>query len=190
MGNLFWTLTPQMLVLGLSFPKFKRDKKRSLVTLVRLSVQLKTCEKRYCVTRRELLAIVRVCKHFHHYLYGQEFKIRTDHGSSRWLLKFKNPEGQIARWIETLSSYQFLIEHRAGRSHQNADALSRRPCIGDYCKHCLKIEDMFCPVTDETSGIQVLAIQGNNSNPSTHSQPENDSTCNTTQNDILYTNYK
>ena len=141
-------------------------------------------EKRYCVTRRELLAIVQACKHFHHYLYGQEFKIRTDHGSLRWLLKFKNPEGQIARWIETLSSYQFLIEHRAGRSHQNADALSRRPCIGDDCKHCLKVEDRFCPVTEGTSGTQVLAIQGNNSNPSTHCQPENDSTCNTTQNDI------
>ena len=28
------------------------------------------------------------------------------------------------------------IEHRAGTSHSNADSLSRRPCLGDMCRHC------------------------------------------------------
>lgn len=91
-------------------------------------------ERRYCVTRRELLAIVKSIKNFHHYLYGRPFKVRTDHGSLTWLLNFKNPEGQIARWFELLSQYEFKVEHRAGRSHSNADALSRRPCPLD-CKH-------------------------------------------------------
>ena len=95
-----------------------------------------SAERRYCVTRRELLAVVQSIKHFHHYLYGQTFKVRTDHGALRWLLNFKNPEGQIARWLESLSSYQFVIEHRAGRSHSNADALSRRPCEELDCRHC------------------------------------------------------
>ena len=58
-------------------------------------------EKNYCVTRRELLAIVLAVKHFHHYLYGHPFLIRSDHGSLRGLLNFKTPEGQLARWIET-----------------------------------------------------------------------------------------
>lgn len=40
-------------------------------------------KRRYCVTRRELLAIVSSVKHFHHYLYGKPF---TDHGSLTWLL--------------------------------------------------------------------------------------------------------
>lgn len=43
-------------------------------------------------------------------------------------MKFKDPEGQVARWIEVLSSYQMTIEHRQGRSHGNADGLSRIPC--------------------------------------------------------------
>ena len=109
-------------------------------------------ERKYCVTRRELLAIILSVKHFHHYLYGQRFKIRTDHGSLRWLLQFKNPEGQIARWLETLASYQFTIEHRAGRSHGNADALSRRPCSNSDsdCKHCAKAEAGFSPETVKT----------------------------------------
>ncbi|GFX29993.1 retrovirus-related Pol polyprotein from transposon 297 [Trichonephila clavipes] len=38
-------------------------------------------ERNYCVTRKELLAIVKAIEHFHHYLYGQKFLLRTDHAS-------------------------------------------------------------------------------------------------------------
>ncbi|KAK3102810.1 hypothetical protein FSP39_014067 [Pinctada imbricata] len=85
-------------------------------------------ERRYCVTRRELLAIVFFVTQFRHYLYGRKFKIRTIHGSLKWLLRFKNPEGQLARWLEVLSTYDMDIEHRPGQQHRNADALSRIPC--------------------------------------------------------------
>ena len=67
-------------------------------------------------------------KYFRNYLYGHEFTARTDHGSLRWLANFKDPEGQLARWLETLSSYSMKIEHRPGRLHRNADGLSRIPC--------------------------------------------------------------
>jgi transposase InsO family protein len=43
-------------------------------------------------------------------------------------MNFKNPEGQIARWLETLSSYNMTIKHRPGKLHRNADAVSRIPC--------------------------------------------------------------
>ena len=92
------------------------------------SKTLSRSERNYCVTRRELLAIVKGVKHFHHYLYGCKFLIRTDHGSLTWLFNFKEPEGQIARWLQLLSTYDFTIQHRPGSSHKNADALSRRPC--------------------------------------------------------------
>ena len=101
---------------------------------------LSKSERNYCVTRRELLAVVEAIKHFHKYLYGQEFSLRTDHSALQWLLHFKDPEGQIARWLERLQSYDFKIEHRKGRIHGNADALSRRPCPSD-CKHCKKMEE-------------------------------------------------
>ena len=85
-------------------------------------------ERKYCVTRKELLAVVHFVKYFRHYLYGKRFKVRTDHGSLRWLLNFKNPEGQLARWIEVLSTYDMEIQHRPGTQHKNADALSRHSC--------------------------------------------------------------
>ena len=86
-------------------------------------------ERRYCVTRKELLAVVYFTKHFRPYLLGRHFLLRTDHGSLMWLQNFKEPEGQLARWLEKLQEFDFEIVHRRGRKHTNADALSRLPCI-------------------------------------------------------------
>ena len=54
--------------------------------------------------------------------------LRTDHASLRWIRNFKEPEGQLARWIEVLDTYDFTLEHRPGVKHGNADAMSRGPC--------------------------------------------------------------
>ena len=128
-------------------------------------------ERNYCVTRRELLAVVKSVQHFHHYLYGRQFTVRTDHAALKWLLNFRNPEGQIARWIERLQYYNFQIEHRPGAKHGNADALSRRPCLADSCKHCNNLEakeqssgDNFtmeedCPTTDAPKAVRRVSWQ-------------------------------
>ena len=99
---------------------------------------LTKAERRYCVTRKELLAVVAATKHFHHYLYGRKFLIRVDHGALRWMMNFKSPEGQTARWLEVMSSYTFEIQHRAGTKHGNADGLSCRPC--NDCQQCDRVE--------------------------------------------------
>ena len=91
-------------------------------------------ERNYCATRKELLAVVVAVKTYHHYLCGGQFLVRTDHDALKWLLKFKTPEGQLARWLELLGTYDFNIKHCSGICHGNADALSRRPC-GD-CRYC------------------------------------------------------
>lgn len=103
------------------------------------SRSLSKAERQYCVTRKELLAVVAAVKHFHHFVYGQTTTVRTDHGALRWLLNFKNPEGQMARWIEILQTYPLSIQYRPGPQHRNADGLSRRPC--DPCDHCTKKEE-------------------------------------------------
>ena len=92
--------------------------------------------RNYCVTRKELLAVVTFLQHFRPYLIGSLFTIRTDHSALMWLQNFKQPEGQLARWLEKLQEFQFTIVHRPGRAHANADALSRQPV-----RHCSKM----CP---------------------------------------------
>ena len=85
-------------------------------------------ERKYSATRREMLALIWGIKYFRPYLYGQRFEARTDHNSLKWLHSFREPEGQVARWLEVLSEYDFTIVHRPGAKHSNADALSRSNC--------------------------------------------------------------
>ena len=106
-------------------------------------------ERRYCVTRRELLAVVVFTRQFRPYLLGQNVQLRTDHGSLTWLRNFKEPEGQLARWLKQLQELDFRIEHRPGRKHINADTLSRLPCR--QCGHENHDKEVAVTVTSLTS---------------------------------------
>ena len=92
-------------------------------------------ERNYCVTRKELLAVVHFIEAYRYYLYGKKFVVRTDHSSLRWMLRQKEPRDQLARWIQRLSLFQFDIEHRPGKKHGNADAMSRKCFRGGTCYH-------------------------------------------------------
>ena len=43
---------------------------------------------------------------------GKIFIARTDHYSLTWLLRFKEPQGQLARWSEGFSQYHVVVKHR------------------------------------------------------------------------------
>ncbi|CAG2249837.1 unnamed protein product [Mytilus edulis] len=89
-------------------------------------------QRKYCTTRKELLSVVKFCRHFRHYLLGRRFVLRTDHNSLVWLMRFKHIEGQLARWLEELAQFDMEIVHRPGKKHLNADGLSRIPdCLED-----------------------------------------------------------
>jgi hypothetical protein len=79
-------------------------------------------------------------KDFRNSLFGQQFLMRTDHASLKWLKNFKTPERMIAQWISIVDMYDFEIEHRRGSLHQNADGLSRIPikckCSNYSCPDC------------------------------------------------------
>ena len=132
---------------------------------------LSDAERRYCTTRRELLSVVDAVKHFHHYLYGQRVKIRSDHGALQWLTNFRQPEGQIARWIMRLAEYNYSIEFRPGRVHNNADALSRRPCADSDCRHCARLDRTEAIKIDDRQGHQSTGIQTHESNQITLGTP-------------------
>ena len=115
---------------------------------------LSKCQQKYCVTRKELLAVILAVKHFHTYLAGAEFTIRSDHSSLRWLTHFRDTEGQIARWLQFLGGYTFTIEYRPGKKHANADGLSRsRPCSN--CPKCEKTE-RFAEAMREASSLELV----------------------------------
>ncbi|KRZ81294.1 Retrovirus-related Pol polyprotein from transposon, partial [Trichinella sp. T8] len=110
-------------------------------------------ERRYCVTRREMLGLVWALREFRPYLYGQRFLVRTDHSCLRWLRNFKEPEGQVARCFLSLAELDFEVEHRPGRLHGNADALSRTSCA--QCGRPMK--SSTCAIHAAPSGSAVVA---------------------------------
>ena len=131
---------------------------------------LTTAERHYCVTRKELLAMLKSIEHFHAYLYGRKFLLRSDHAALQWLLHFRCPEGQVARWIQSLQQYDFTVQHRPGSKHGNADALSRRPCLNEACRHCDKLDSQEQQKIQGESDIPQVATLQLNQSDSVHNK--------------------
>ena len=108
------------------------------VVIAYASRSLRLSQRRYCTTRREMLAAVVMCTHFRSYLRGSQFTLRTDHSSLRWLQKFKNEDGMLARWYLLLGQFSVTFEYRPGALHNNADGMSRQ------CGQCKRPD---CPVS-------------------------------------------
>ena len=76
-----------------------------------------------------MYAIIFAVKHFRPYVFGQKFKLVTDHRPLVWLIRLKDPtmESRLARWKIKLQEYDYEIVYKRGRVNANADALYRNP---------------------------------------------------------------
>jgi len=101
------------------------DEKGQEHVIAYASRTLSKAEKNYAATELECLAVVWAIKHFHAYVYGQKFKLITDHSALKYLFNTAMPTGRTARWIMKLQMYDFETIHRAGKKHSNVDSLSR-----------------------------------------------------------------
>ena len=63
-----------------------------------------------------------------------EFVVRTDHRALTWIESLNPTSGKLARWLYLIKAeFNFRVEHRQGKSHLNADALSR--AVAEHLKH-------------------------------------------------------
>lgn len=83
-------------------------------------------EVRYGATELECLGMWWAIKHFHHYLYGAEFDLVTDHHALVYLHKQGFTNRKFSRWITDLQEYTFRIQYQKGKDNP-ADFLSRPP---------------------------------------------------------------
>ena len=114
------------------------------VVIAHASRRLCLSQRRYCTTRREMLAAVVMCTHFRSYLRGAMFTLRTDHSSLQWLQKFRNGDGRLARWYMLLGQFSVNFEYRPGAQHANVDGMSRQ------CGQCMRPD---CPVSSPNSWV-------------------------------------
>jgi hypothetical protein len=98
-----------------------------------VSRSLNQAERNYPAWKGELLAAVYGIKAFRPYLLAREFQLLTDHKALLWMLSQKEPTGQLARWLMSISEYLFTVVHRAGIDNP-ADTPSREPqaCAADW----------------------------------------------------------
>lgn len=98
------------------------------------SRSLTTAERNYSQTDREALAVVFGLKKFHHYIYGRNIKIYTDHKPLLGLFDNKKPipkmvSPRVLRWSLMLAAYHYQLLYRPGKQMGNADGLSRLPLL-------------------------------------------------------------
>lgn len=89
------------------------------------SKTLNDAQRNYSAYDRELLAIYQAVGHWRHYLYGQHFKVVTDHATLKHLVdqpELKN--SRRIRWISDLQEYDLEILYAPGKTNP-ADPLSR-----------------------------------------------------------------
>ena len=103
-------------------------------------------EQNMGITEKEMAAVVFGVKEFRHFIFGTKFKVVTDHNALRYLMNLKDPRGKLARWHFFLSQFDFDIEYREGKKHNNADYISR-PTLEEI--NLMKDESYVDPYDDD-----------------------------------------
>lgn len=94
------------------------------------SHSLTAAERQWSTYDRELWAIVWAVRNFRHYLGLRPFTIVTDHRPLLGLQRLPIDNDRTrrhSRWALELDLYDWVIVHKSGTQHTNADALSCRP---------------------------------------------------------------
>ena len=74
----------------------------------------------------ELVAIVFAVKAWRHYLYGEQFKVFSNHKSLEYIFTQQDLNMRQGRWMEFLEDYDCTLHYHPGKANIVADALNRK----------------------------------------------------------------
>ncbi|MBW0570255.1 hypothetical protein O181_109970 [Austropuccinia psidii MF-1] len=94
-----------------------------------ISRKLKDSEARYGAKKTECLCLVWDLEKLHYYLEGAVFEFYTDCTAFKSFLNMKTTNRHMPRWQIAIQEYRdnMTIIYKEGKSHTNADGLSRWP---------------------------------------------------------------
>ena len=113
-------------------------------------------QTRYCTTKKELLAIRSALDHWSHHLLHGRFLLRSDHKSLSWLSTMTASDPAVLRWASYVQLFDYQFQHRPGKQHANADALSRgphTPCGIPVCPDCASGKNQLGPSSDSDEPV-------------------------------------
>jgi hypothetical protein len=73
-----------------------------------------------------LYALLRVLEVWQHYLWPKEFILHFDHEALKYLKAQSNPHMHLAKWVDFIESFPYIIKHKKGKDNVVSDALSRK----------------------------------------------------------------
>ena len=88
------------------------------------SRQLKNHEQNYPTHDLELAAISFALKIWHHYLYGEQFKVFSYHKSLKYIFTQRGLNMRQRKWMEYLGNYDFTLHYHLGKANVVVDSLS------------------------------------------------------------------
>ena len=117
------------------------------------SRQLKPHEQNYPTHDLELVAVVFALKIWRHYLYGEKYRIYTDHKSLKCLLTQKELNLRQWRWLELFKDYDCIIDYHPGKVNVVVDALSRKTVVA------MSLQDSDWRLADDGAMLAQLEVQ-------------------------------
>uniref|UniRef100_A0A0G4H824 Reverse transcriptase domain-containing protein n=1 Tax=Chromera velia CCMP2878 TaxID=1169474 RepID=A0A0G4H824_9ALVE len=116
------------------------------------SRRLQGAELNYGMPEKEALAGLFCCRQWRHYLLGSSVFLRviqTDHKPNLVMGKNKLANKWVEKWALELQEYGLQYLYKEGKSHTDADAVSRMPMPAEhsvdtgapFCRHCSRPVD-------------------------------------------------
>lgn len=140
------------------------------VVIAYASRPLNDTERKKSATERELIGSFWAIKQFSPYLKTREqhgkFTLVTDHNPNKFIIEGKDKTGKLQRYLDFIQNYDFDVEYKPGKTHGNADALSRRPdyAIAAISDDAITIEDMVkAQKEDENTNRIIKELKNENS---------------------------
>jgi hypothetical protein len=101
------------------------DQWRSIIFFVR---KMTISKRNYEIDEQEMLAIVKICKKWRHYVENFKHFVRMiiDHANFRNFLINKNLSRKKTRWWKRLTKFDFKIEYRFDKNNLADDSFRRR----------------------------------------------------------------
>ena len=90
------------------------------------SRQLKNHENNYPTHDMVFEPVVFALKIRHHYLYGKEFEVYSDHKSLKYIFMQRDLNMRQCKWMEFLEDYDFTLHYHPDKANVVVDALSRK----------------------------------------------------------------
>ena len=93
------------------------------------SEKLNETRRKYSSYDKEFYAVVQALKKWRHYLMSKEFVLYSDNHALQYIMQQPKLNQKIAKWVEYLHSFNFVLKHISGQANKVVDALSRKSIL-------------------------------------------------------------